>query len=178
MALISRPRRRSGSSRANRSCFGFAEASWASSNSRLGGVVSQRIVLHALKPLHWMIIGIVVWLSLAALGLRWVFRPYVWVNVKMVSLCECEPKTLETAQADFPMHVASFSNPNNPSPSTAASDEQDFEIADAATMNWAWRETLGRFGIGFSLWMFSGWFVHWFTGRIVPGPRRKFSHAQ
>jgi hypothetical protein len=122
-----------------------------------------------------MLIGIVVWLSLAVLGLRWVLRPYLWVNVG--TLCGCATKTLENAREEFPIHVASFSDANAAIPS-AQNDEQDFEIADAATMNWAWRETLGRFVIGFSLWMSSGWFVHWFMGRIVRPPRRRPQPAQ
>jgi hypothetical protein len=120
-----------------------------------------------------MIIGIVVWLSLVALGLRWVLHPYWWASVPILG----GTRNLETARQDFPIHVASFPDSKTNAVPTA-NDENEVETDDPALMHWIWRETLARFVIGFVLWMSSGWFVHWFTGRIVRGPRRKFSRAQ
>jgi hypothetical protein len=120
-----------------------------------------------------MLIGIVAWLSLAVLGLRWVLSPYWWASRPVVGGAG---PTLKMAQAEFPIHVASFSRKDTPPPPPA--DDAEPEPIDAATMSWIWRETLGRFVIGFALWMASGWFVHWFTGRIVRGPQRKLATAQ
>src|SRR5436190_11144228 len=111
-----------------------------------------------MKPWHWMVLGLVGWLALAALGLQWVLRPYWWRMQPHIG----GPGGMAAVRAEFHFHLAPF-------PAAGASlptaDEEEFNGDEELVNEWIWRETMRRFLAGFSLWMISGWFVHWLTTR-------------
>ena len=117
-----------------------------------------------------MVVALVVWLGIAALGLRWVLAPYWW---------EARPKLggpggLAAVRAEFTFHLAPFPEaaPRAPADEEAWNDDEDL------VRSWIRRETIRRFLLGFLIWMASGWFVHWFTSRIIYGPQRWRGHRQ
>ncbi len=119
-----------------------------------------------MKTRH-LLIGVVLWLTVAWVGFRWVWRPMQWAH-PIASIDG--PGTLEDARRAFPIHVASF---RTDAPVIARQglfdDEPDAEFE--AVQDWAFRETRNRFCIAFLLWMASGFFIHWFLGRIVRGQK-------
>ena len=112
-----------------------------------------------------MILGLIVWLTLAALGLRWVLAPYWWAAKPQLG----GPGGMAAVRAEFHFHLAPFPDAGVPRP--PADEEVDDGEEDLVT-SWIWSETVRRFLVGFSLWMASGWFVHWLTTRIIYGPQR------
>jgi hypothetical protein len=118
-----------------------------------------------------MVIGLVVWLGLAALGLRWVLAPYRWEMRPHVG----PPVSFSTVRREFPVRLAPF--PEAP-PHPPADEEMEGNGEEDLVRTWIWSETWRRFLLGFSLWMASGWFVHWFTSRIIYGPQRWRGHRQ
>lgn len=114
---------------------------------------------------HWMALGLIAWLALGALGLKWTARPYLWMDGGFVSLRGDNPKNLELARQEFPIHLAPFPPPSA-TPAPAPMEEAE-EFADEPTRDWVWREMRNRFGIVFVLWMAAGWFIHWRLGRLA-----------
>ena len=124
-----------------------------------------------MKAWHWMVVGLVVWLTFAALALRWVLRPYLWRMAPQLG----GQRDMAAMRADFYFHLAPFPVAD---PSRPPADEEEFDRDEELVNDWIWRETMRRFILGFSLWMFSGWFVHWFTTRIIHGPQRWRARGQ
>jgi hypothetical protein len=116
-----------------------------------------------------MLLGLIVWLLFAVLGLRWVLGPY-WFAAR--GGLNASPAGV---RAEFPVRLAPL--PEEP-PQMAVDEEEGTKTADDWVATWVWRETLRRFLLGFSLWMGSGWFVHWLTSRIIYGPQRWRGHRQ
>lgn len=112
-------------------------------------------------------IGVVLWLTIAWFGFRWVTRPVVWQHQPQLG---GPPRTLEDARKHFRVHVAKFST-ENAVISRGGLFDDELDPDEEALRDWAFRETRNRFFIGFLLWMASGWFIHWFVGRIVRGEK-------
>jgi hypothetical protein len=122
-----------------------------------------------MKRWPFMLFGMMAWLALGGFGLKWTAQPLLWTN--LATLCGCEAKTVEMARQEFPLHVAPFPPPAE-APAAPPAEEAGEETADAATRDWAWRESRNRFGIVFISWMAAGWFIQWSLGRLIRGPRR------
>ena len=112
-----------------------------------------------------MLVALVAWLGLAALGLSWVLGPYWWATKPLLG----GPPGLAAVRAEFYFHLAPFPEPGPRAPSD---EEEEGDGEEDLVRSWIWQETVRRFLVGFSLWMASGWFVHWFTSRIIYGPSR------
>jgi hypothetical protein len=118
---------------------------------------------------RWQLaIGVALWLTIAWFGFRWVVRPFVWSNIVTPA---GTTKTLEDVRRDFRFHVAPYASRRETPPPQVQLDDAEPETIDSAARNWVWRETRNRFVIFFLLWMASGWFIHWFLGRIVRGEK-------
>jgi hypothetical protein len=113
-------------------------------------------------------IGVIVWLTIAWLGFRWIARPIVWVNRPQLG---GPPINLNDARKQFPTHFAKYSTDKPILSRGGLFDDEEFDAEGEAVRDWAFRETRNRFFIGFILWMASGWFIHWFLGRIVRGQK-------
>jgi hypothetical protein len=124
-----------------------------------------------MKPWQLMLTSVIAWLALAVFGLRWVLAPYWWEAMPRLGV----PRTIAALRADFPIHLAPFPEA---APSPPSDEEMEGDGEEDLVRGWIWRETLRRFLLGFSLWMASGWFVHWFTSRIIYGPQRWRGHRQ
>lgn len=118
-----------------------------------------------------MVTGLVVWLGLAAAGLSWVLAPYRWGMSPGLG----DDGAMAALRARFPVRLAPFPEP---AASRLPADEEEDDGGVEVIRNWIWRETARRFVLGFSLWMASGWFVHWLTSRIIHGPQRWRGRAQ
>ena len=109
---------------------------------------------------HWTVIGLTAWLLGGGLGLRWVANPYRWTL--LADSCDC--KNVEQLGQDFSVHLASF-----PAATTSPIPTEEREGLDPALTDWAWRESIARFGIVFTAWMIAGWFLHWCVSRLARG---------
>ncbi len=113
-----------------------------------------------------LVIGVIIWLTIAGLGFRWITRPFVWSNAPLLG----GVRSLESARREFPMHVAKF-NTDRPILLRGGLFDDEIDPDEEAVRDWTFRETRNRFFIGFGLWMASGWFIHWFLGRVVRGQK-------
>ena len=114
-----------------------------------------------------LVIGVVIWLTIAWLGFRWMARPVVWANRPQLG---GPPLNLNDARKAFLIHFAKYRTDQAVISRESLVDDENDPDTDAV-QDWAFRETRNRFFIGFVLWMASGWFIHWFIGRIVRGQK-------
>jgi hypothetical protein len=118
-----------------------------------------------MKKRH-LAIGVIVWLTIAWFGFRWISRPIVWSNLPVLG----GVRNLKSAEREFPFHVAKFKT-ETPILSRGGLMDDEWDPEVEAVRDWAFRETRNRFFIGFLLWMASGWFIQWFVTRIVRGQK-------
>lgn len=111
-------------------------------------------------------IALLAWLSLFALGARWALGPSLWSGNGNNGNA-----TAEQVEKAFPFHLIDVSRSDLLDYAERMSNE-DFDPSDKfAAGDWCWRETQTRFVALFLLWMASGFFLHWFLGRIVRGEK-------
>lgn len=109
------------------------------------------------------VIGMVLWLGLLYFGARWAGEPILWAGTR--DMC-CEPKTVETIRAIFPMRLASLPDASTATPAMA-DDEVDRD--DSLATEWSVREMRNRALVVFLLWVASGFLIHWVVKRILAG---------
>jgi hypothetical protein len=111
-------------------------------------------------------IGLLVWVAILGLGARWAMAPTLWsADGGNYS------STAEQVEHAFPFHIVDVSRSDLLDYASRVENE-DFEPnTNFSAGDWCWRETQTRFVGLFLLWMASGFFLHWFLGRIVRGQK-------
>ena len=91
----------------------------------------------------------------------WGSRPLKWAAGK--------DHTLAEAQHTFWFHLARFQTSATGSHLQQIEDEDADAKPEFSAKDWATRETRSRWGASFLFWVFSGFYLHWFLGRIMRG---------
>lgn len=110
--------------------------------------------------------ALLIWVGLLALGARWALNPSYWSEKG-----ENSRATPEQVEKAFPLHIIDVSRSDLLNYSDRISNEDLEENKAFAAWDWCLRETQTRFVVLFFIWMISGFFAHWFLGRIVRGQK-------
>ena len=116
------------------------------------------------KRQFWL--GLLIWFAVFVLGARWALGPSVWS-----AKGENYNSTPEQVEKAFPFHIIDVSRSDLLDYSERIENEDFDANVKFAAGDWCWRETQTRFISLFLLWMASGFFLHWFLGRIVRGEK-------
>ncbi len=112
------------------------------------------------------LIGLLIWLGVFGLGLRWAVNPSLWSAVG-----EHSSATAEQIETSFPFHLIEVSRSDLLDYADRLASE-DLETNRAfSAPDWCLRETQTRSLLVLILWMGTGFFIHWFLGRIVRGQK-------
>ncbi|MDB6032519.1 MAG: hypothetical protein JWM16_2857 [Verrucomicrobiales bacterium] len=111
-------------------------------------------------------IGLLIWLCLLGLGARWALGPSIWSERGNNG-----GASAEQVEKAFPFHMIDVSRSDLLDYAQRMADEDLEADPKFAAGDWCWRETQTRFIALFLLWMASGFFLHWFMGRIVRGEK-------
>ena len=112
------------------------------------------------------LIGMLIWVVLFGLGSKWVANPLLWQPASGFP----ERTATQTTQ-HFPHRLANLRNSNSTIGSYVdrITDEDSQPPPLFNCGDWAWRETRSRLVVFFTLWMASGFLLHWFVVRIFRG---------
>lgn len=107
------------------------------------------------------ILGLVVWILVLAFGAKWAANPILWNGPMLVTpgriVSEFPIRLARLPQSAVSGHSARIENEDLESPA-------DFDAGD-----WCFRETRARGILVLGFWSVTGFFLHWFVGRILRG---------
>ncbi|HEY0455256.1 MAG TPA: hypothetical protein VGE41_02715 [Verrucomicrobiae bacterium] len=118
-----------------------------------------------MKKRHFLY-GLLAWLGLFGLGARWALNPFLWSTTG-----QNYQATAEQVEKKFPMHVIDMGRSDLLDYAARITNEDADPPKVFNAVNWSTREMQTRFMLLFFLWMGSGFFIHWFMGRIVRGKK-------